>query len=399
MHSIDRASYGTIIFPISVLILSVFFWEKPITFFISIVTLAIADPMAAIVGERSKEHFKPWKDRKSLQGSLAMFSSTFIIVLFGTDFMVRFFNASFYLPIHILLGLALFTSLCATLSEMLSYRGSDNFSIPVITFFSYEIFLINYTHGSLIDLLLWTGLSILIFTLSYRLKSVSLNGAIGGFLIGILIFGSGGWALISPLVFFFVSSSILSKTKDKKDSRRDLLQILANGAVPAFLALTYFFFSYELALFAYFGALAAATADTWATEIGYFSKKDPMLLIGFKRVKKGESGAISLIGTIGTIAGGLSIALISQTVHDSKLAIFIITAAGIMGSFVDSFFGQFIQAKYQCNISGEIVEEKYNLNEKTILLNGVEWIDNNFVNLANTLTGALVAGLFFFLYG
>ena len=70
-----------------------------------------------------------------------------------------------------------------------------------------------------------------------------------------------------------------------------------------------------------------------------------------------------------------------------------------MGSFVDSFFGQFIQAKYQCNISGEIVEEKYNLNEKTILLNGVEWIDNNFVNLANTLTGALVAGLFFFLYG
>ena len=399
MHSIDRASYGTIIFPISVLILSVFFWEKPITFFISIVTLAIADPMAAIVGERSKEHFKPWKDRKSLEGSLAMFSSTFIIVLFGTDFMVRFFNASFYLPIHILLGLALFTSLCATLSEMLSYRGSDNFSIPVITFFSYEIFLINYTHGSLIDLLLWTGLSILIFTLSYRLRSVSLSGAVGGFLIGILIFGSGGWALISPLVFFFVSSSILSKTKDKKDSRRDLLQILANGAVPAFLALTYFFFSYELALFAYFGALAAATADTWATEIGYFSKKDPMLLIGFKRVKKGESGAISLIGTIGTIAGGLGIALISQTVHDSKLAIFFITAAGIMGSFVDSFFGQFIQAKYQCNISGEIVEEKYNLNEKTILLNGVEWIDNNFVNLANTLTGALVAGLFFFLYG
>ena len=64
------------------------------------------------------------------------------------------------------------------------------------------------------------------------------------------------------------------------------MQILANGAVPAFLALTYFFFSYELALFAYFGALAAATADTWATEIGYFSKKDPMLLIGFKRVKK-----------------------------------------------------------------------------------------------------------------
>ena len=171
-----------------------------------------------------------------------MFSSTFIIVLFGTDFMVRFLmHRSIFLFIYTF-RISVFTALCSSLSEMLSYRGSDNFSIPVITFFSYEIFLINYTHGSLIDLLLWTGLSILIFTLSYRLRSVSISGAIGGFLIGILIFGSGGWALISPLVFFFVSSSILSKTKDKKDSRRDLLQILANGGLPAFLALTYFFF-------------------------------------------------------------------------------------------------------------------------------------------------------------
>ena len=68
-----------------------------------------------------------------------------------------------------------------------------------------------------------------------------------------------------------------------------------------------------------------------------FFKERPYATNWFQKSKKGESGAIFLIGTIGTIAGGLGIALISQTVHDSKLAIFFITAAGIMGSFVDSF--------------------------------------------------------------
>ena len=188
MHNVNRISYGTIIFPFSVLILSFFFWDKPISFFISIVTLAIADPIASIVGSRSNDHFKPWRDSKSIQGSLAMFLTTFIVVLFSTDIMARVFSASFYIPLYILLGLAFFTALCSSLSEMISYRGSDNFSIPLITFFSYEIYLINYTHGSLIDLLLWTVISAAIFVLAYRLRSVSMSGAIGGFLIGILIF-------------------------------------------------------------------------------------------------------------------------------------------------------------------------------------------------------------------
>ena len=399
MHNVNRISYGTIIFPFSVLILSFFFWDKPISFFISIVTLAIADPIASIVGSRSNDHFKPWRDSKSIQGSLAMFLTTFIVVLFSTDIMARVFSASFYIPLYILLGLAFFTALCSSLSEMISYRGSDNFSIPLITFFAYEIYLINYTHGSLTDLLLWTVISAAIFVLAYRLRSVSMSGAIGGFLIGILIFGSGGWTWITPLVFFFITSSILSKIRRKTDSRRDLLQILANGGLPALLALTYFFFSYELALFAFVGALASATADTWATEIGYFSRKDPFLIIGLKSVKRGTSGAISTLGTLGTVAGSLGLAFSSIMMHYSLKTIVFVAIAGILGSLIDSILGQFLQAKFQSNISGEIVENKNHLNEEYTLVNGVEWIDNNFVNFINTATGALVAALFIFLYG
>ena len=154
-----------------------------------------------------------------------------------------------------------------------------------------------------------------------------------------------------------------------------------------------------MALFAFVGALASATADTWATEIGYFSRKDPFLIIGLKSVKKGTSGAISTLGTLGTVAGSLGLAFSSIMMHYSLKTIVFIAIAGILGSLIDSILGQFLQAKFQSNISGEIVEKKHHLNEEYTLVNGVEWIDNNFVNFINTATGALAAALFIFLYG
>ena len=85
--------------------------------------------------------------------------------------------------------------------------------------------------------------------------------------------------------------------------------------------------------------------------------------------------------------------------HYSLKTIVFVAIAGILGSLIDSILGQFLQAKFQSNISGEIVENKHNLNEEYTPVNGVEWIDNNFVNFINTATGALAAALFIFLYG
>ena len=68
MNKIERVSYGTIYFPLAVLFLAVFFWDKPISFFISILVLTFADPIAAAIGKRSSTYFYPWKDKKSIRG-------------------------------------------------------------------------------------------------------------------------------------------------------------------------------------------------------------------------------------------------------------------------------------------------------------------------------------------
>ena len=237
MHATERKSYGTVYFPMAVLIMSYFWWDKPISFILAIIVLTIADPTAAFIGKNGRTTFIPWRDKKSRRGSLAMFGTTILIIMLGTDILARVYHATFLIPLTVLIGLSIFTAFSAALAESISFRGSDNLSTPLITFLSYEIFLINYTHGTLPQLLVWTVISIGIFSLAWKQRSLSISGAISGFLMGIIIFGAGGWPWIIPLVFFFISASILSHLHHKPYSHRNILQILANGGVGTLFAI------------------------------------------------------------------------------------------------------------------------------------------------------------------
>ena len=393
MNATSRKSYGTIYFPLSVLILSFFWWDKPISFMLAILVLTLADPIAAIFGAKQPHIFIPWIDKKSMQGSLAMFSASFLIILLGTDILSKFYGSNFFIPLPILFGLAIFTALSATLAELVSFRGSDNLSIPIITFISYEIYLINYTHGTLTDLLLWSILSIIIFTFANKKHSLSLSGAIGGYLLGIIIFGAGGWNWITPLVFFFISSSILSNIKRKKSSKRNIVQILANGGFPTICAIEYIFWGSPYSLILYLGAISSATADTWGTEIGYFSKSSPRLILSKKKVSRGTSGAITYLGTLGSIFGGFIIGLIGQKFFGIDNLIIPITIAGFLGSLFDSMLGNYIQGKYKCKECNITIEEQSHCNNSAILISGSKFIDNDMVNFLNTLFGAITAYL------
>ena len=69
-----------------------------------------------------------------------------------------------------------------------------------------------------------------------------------------------------------------------------------------------------LARFAFFaiilaaGALAAASADTWATEVGTLWGGRPRSIISGRPVAPGMSGGITLIGTMGALVGSAIVA-------------------------------------------------------------------------------------------
>ena len=204
--------------------------------------------------------------------------------------------------------------------------------------------------------------------LGYRARALTLDGAVAACLVGGTVFGFGGatWAVL--LVLFFASSSALSFVKQdsaqkrraaetfEKGGRRDAAQVLANGGVAAAIALLSQFIGGGLPVCAFVGSLAAATADTWATELGVLSQSPPRLITNMKTVPAGTSGEVTLMGSAASLAGALFIGLAAAVLglfSGTQAAFPALVLAGLVGgacgSLVDSLVGAILQASYICD--------------------------------------------------
>lgn len=266
--------------------------------------------------------------------------------------------------------------------------------------------------GSLVWRLLQGVLfSAVISLLAYRRRSLSRSGIIGAMLTGTTTFGLGGWSWGLSLIFFFASSSFFShfRARDKarvaadkfsKGGRRDIHQVIANGGVATLFALGYGYAPSpamrEMCQAGYAGALATATADTWATELGVLSSQSPRLVTTGKRVAPGTSGGVTLFGTaaagLGALALGSTFWLLERSQKSLAWLPFIALLGGWGGSFVDSLLGATVQAMYFCPTCGKETEKLvHNCGTKTLPLRGVPWLNNDAVNFLSTLSGALLA--------
>jgi len=81
IHAAKRKSYGTVYFPVSFALLSIWFWDRDPAILISAMyIMAFGDPIVSWVGESSRKRleYRIWYDVKSLQGSIAMFMVSYI---------------------------------------------------------------------------------------------------------------------------------------------------------------------------------------------------------------------------------------------------------------------------------------------------------------------------------
>ena len=399
IHTVNRVSYGTVFFPVSFFILTLFWWSRPVAIVIAMALMTFADTIAAITGEKLSKvrKYKIWEDSKSVEGSLAMYLSSFIIVFLITLALSWYTNNMAFHSLTFILGVAGFTAFIATIAESISKHGSDNLSVPIISAIIFDQYLVNFSLGDLNSFIIWAFISIIFLVFAYRAEALTIDGAIAAYLIGLIIFGSGGWSWIIPLLIFLVGSSLLSRYQnpDTPGSKRNLNQVLANGSIALTIALLHFYLNLPNAFILYLAAIAAATADTWATEIGFFSRKLPINIVSFKKVEKGSSGGITLLGTIGSAIGAAVIGLTGLIWGLSGLEATVITVAGFTGSIIDSILGATIQGKFQCLDCNNITEKRIHCGVNSTKIEGFAWLDNNLVNFINTAGGTVIVILIF----
>lgn len=243
--------------------------------------------------------------------------------------------------------------------------------------------------------------------LASRLQAwLSPGGMFTSAAVGLLVLAGGGAAPCLLLVFFFATSSLLTRFREdrKRPEGRGLgpgspddpgptglrasPQVLANAGAVVVLSAGNLVLPLPWAACALTGAIAAATADSWATEIGTGVRGSTRRINTLRPVEPGCSGGVSIAGTLAAVAGTASIGLLASgaralspglfapaaivrsapalaDVSPPSVLLAAATAGGLAGVLVDSLLGASLEGRWRL-------------------------VNNETINLACTVTGALV---------
>ena len=224
-------------------------------------------------------------------------------------------------------------------------------------------------------------------------------------MVGVICTAAGwSWALL--LVTLFVSANALShyhrstrlaRIADlvEKSAERDAWQVLANGGVFTVAAICSLVHPSPLWLPVAAGAIAASTADTWATEIGTLADHPPKLITTQEPVPTGTSGGVTWVGSFAALAGGACMGALAMLFGWGIRSAWAAVAGGIAGSLVDSVAGATFQRRRWCERCGKPTERLVHVCGSTTRLHGgIGWVNNDVVNTISSFTGAVVGLMF-----
>ncbi|MEM2508736.1 MAG: DUF92 domain-containing protein, partial [Candidatus Thermoplasmatota archaeon] len=186
--------------------------------------------------------------------------------------------------------------------------------------------------------------------LSFYLRILDLTGAVSAVAIGLAIILTKGFGWFFLLFIFLVFGAIVTHYRHNFKKRRLLERksrkasnVIANGIIPAFIALFSFYLNTDFSI-PFVASISVALSDTMASEIGVFSN-NAYMIINLKKVSPGTNGAISLLGEIIAIIGAFIISISAYFLLGISISnVFLCAFLGIVGCHIDSFLGATFQA-------------------------------------------------------
>ncbi|MFB6243835.1 MAG: TIGR00297 family protein [Halobaculum sp.] len=225
------------------------------------------------------------------------------------------------------------------------------------------------------------GVTVALGWISYALRTADVPGMLTGVLLGLVTVVLGGFGWFAVLISFFGIGGLASKFRYDDKLQRGVAQenegargtgnVLGNAAVALLSVVIYAgveettlsasLVGAELALaslavagvplsslvaVAFAGSVAAAMADTLASEVGGLFD-DPRLITSLERVEPGTDGAVTWQGELaGTAGSGLvaALAAVGMSLPGAPVAAAaVVLVGGVAGMTVDSLCGAVIE--------------------------------------------------------
>ncbi len=378
----DRESgvaLGIVAYPASVLAMVLAFGSRLEAAAAGWGILAFGDGCATLAGRTFGRGPLPWNREKSWPGTIAH-------ALCGSlaAWVLILWTAPGRYGVGFALAAATAAGVLAALVESLPSRVDDNLRAPPLA--ALLLFCLLPTEAG------WAGLNgaalagraalgavlnLLFAAAGAAAATLGAGGAVSAWLVGAVVFASQGWSGWALLLLFFVVGSGCTRLGYRRKElaglaeggggRRGARGVLANGAVPAACALLAAVSpAGEIYRLAFVGSLAAAAADTAASEIGQAWGRRTLLITSLQPVPPGTHGGVSLPGTAAGAAAALLLAWAAAAlglVAPNRLLW--VAAAGLGANLLESVLGATLERRGT--------------------------LDNEEVNFSNALMGALAA--------
>jgi uncharacterized protein (TIGR00297 family) len=374
---------GILLYPLSVATLIVIFHSRLDIAAAAWGLMAFGDGAATLAGTFLGGPRLPWNRSKSWAGFIA-----FVAAGSAAATILQVWVAGGHpgtpAPGFPVGALAIAVAIGGAFVESLPLGIDDNLTVPLLT--GGALFALWPVASSALaaaepplrgQLLIAAGVNLLVAGAAYFARTVQPGGAVAGYLLGTAIYTFSGWRGYLILTLFFVLASGSTKVGYERKAARRIAQeaggrrgarhAIANVGLAALLAFLAAGTTNRVAmLIAFTAALATAVFDTVSTEIGQVYGKHPILITTLRPVPPGTDGAVSLEGTAaGLLAGAALAAAAWATGMISLPGAAVAVAASFIGTTAESYIGATVES--------------------------MKMVDNEAVNFANTLVGALSA--------
>lgn len=216
---------------------------------------------------------------------------------------------------------------------------------------------------------------VMVFYAYFRGK-IDVSALIASGVVGFLVIYAAGIEWLYAVIAFFLFGNLATRYKYKlkeeqgtAEKVRTFRNVYGNGAAAVLFAVFHQLAGDPVMLAGLAGSMAAACADTFATELGEVFDREPRLITNLKKTRAGTSGAVSVPGLFAALLGAALISLVPSFtggVLDPGVLFVAGTVAGFLGCIVDSFVGATLEGR-------------------------IPWVDNHVTNFLGTFSGGLIS--------